>query len=178
MKCIRNFMAGLHKLRCAVVLPFFCILLSGCQPPGPIGEIALGWWNNKDDLAKLEDILVVNGLQPQLQDYLSAESQAESGKPWRYRSDGVTYSYFAFPPRDPATAAAPEYREGEPPPRVVISLSERLGRLNITFGAWRGDCSTKRFFKQDEALIEDLAIRIGERFKRRIKVRYTDSERC
>lgn len=167
MKFIRN-----------TALPLFCILLSGCQPPGPVGEIALGWWNNKDDLAKVEDVLVVNGLQPELQDYLSIESRTESVKPWRYRSDGVIYSYFSFPPRDSTTAAKPEFREDEPPPRAIISLSERLGRLNITFGAMRGDCSTKRFFKQDEVLIEALAVRIGERFKRRIKVRYTDSERC
>jgi hypothetical protein len=165
-------------MRRAGLLLVFGLLLAGCQPHGPVATLGLGWWHKDEDLTNLEEVFVLHGFQPELQDYLSAESAKESVKPWRYKSDGVIYAYFVFPAAVSSASTTQRYREAVFPLRAILSLTEGMGRLNVGIGGPSGDCSTKRFVKSDEELIEGLALRIGERFKRKIRVRYIDSERC
>jgi hypothetical protein len=147
-----------------------CLLLAACQPHGPLAEIGLGWWHDIVGLEKLEEVLRLQGFQPELQDYISIESAKESVEPWRYKSDRVVYSYFIYPSREAYEL------------RAVLSLSERTGRLRLgvgtALGSNRDACPSKGFLEVDHERIQNLALEIGERFNRKVKVHYIESERC
>jgi len=157
-------------MRRAGLISVLCLLLAACQPHGPLAEIGLGWWHDVEGLEKLEEVLLSQGFQPELQDYLSIESARESVEPWRYKYDGVVYSYFVYPSREAYDL------------RAVLSLSESTGRLRLrigtALGSSRSACPSKGFIKEDQERIERLALEIGERFNRKAKVHYIESERC
>ena len=151
--------------RRATLVSVACLLIAGCQPLGPRAELGLGWFRDIGDLARLEEVFVHNGFQPELQDYLSAESAAESVQPWRYKSDGVIYSYFTYP------------SGSECPMRAILHLSGMARRLGVLIGG-RDACPDRGFLKEDRERLDQLEREIGQRFNRRANFRYVKSERC
>lgn len=124
-----------------------------------------GWWNKVEDLARLEGVFRDRGFEPQMQHYLSEKSASDSVEPWRYKLDGDVYAYFA----DPSS--------GEPALRAILILKTRTGRLSVMLHG-RDACPDRLLADDQEAEVEQLALMAGERFGRRVKVRYIESQRC
>ncbi len=146
-------------------LSLVCVLIAGCQPLGPRAELGLGWFRSLDQLEELEAVCLSQGFVAMPQDYPSAQGAEEPIKPWRHKSDGVIYSYFAYPSRESKDLYA------------ILFLSEKLGRLRVLI--WGRDACPNRLFHQvDQDRLDHLARAIGEQFRKKVKFGLLESQRC